>query len=86
VDPVLVALILVPVVAFVAIRSYYSLRDPNQGMSTRCGDYLRMNHSQQVAVMRKVHVPHRFLEANVRDRAEACNGSPSGTPIGEPQG
>jgi hypothetical protein len=85
-DPVLVAIILVPVVAFASYQAYYAFRDPNQGMSTRCGDFLKMDHVQQVAVMKKAQIPINAIDGTIRYRVDECHGSPSHTSIGEPEG
>ena len=44
-----------------AVIALHAHRNPNQGEDTTCGDFLKMNHAQQVAVLVKARtwVGHR---------------------------
>jgi hypothetical protein len=85
-DPVLVTMVVGGLVVVLGMHAYYVFRDPEPWDADQVRGLPEDEPRPRVAVMRKVKIPQKFIEANVTGRVEACHGSPSGTPIGEPQG
>lgn len=60
------------VAVLIAWFAAFGLRVHNRGLDTTCGDFLRMNHSQRVAVMNKAHIYGPGLEERITYYVTGC--------------